>query len=384
MSGKRKLGVKVTQEQIDEVWRLRDEGLNYHRISLAVGINSSSTHYILKANGGFRQPVQKLRDGRLTFLEREEISRGIAVGKSYRLIAKGLGRSTSTVSREVGRCGGKERYRATYAHQQALLRQKRPKTCKLDDNRRLKKHVIAKLEDDWSPEQIAGDLKVSFPDDESMRLSHETIYKSLYIQSRGALKRELCAHLRTKRNVRKSQSNSSPKRSGSIKDGVSIRERPAEVDDRVVPGHWEGDLVFGTIDSQVATLVERTTLFVMLVKTETKEADHVSNEIGEHFLTLPEQLRKSLTWDLGSELAKHKKLAKMTNIDVYFCDPHSPWQRGINENTNGLLRQYLPKGKDMSHLTQEDFDAIALKLNTRPRKSLGFRTPAVMMEELLR
>lgn len=374
-----------TQDQFDEVWRLYRSGSKLWDIAQILDINPGSIHIILHRYGGIAPPKRKPREGRLTVNDREEISRGIASGESMRAIAKRLGRPPSTISREVLRNGGKDRYRAARAQKRAMQQLRRPKPCLLDVNEKLRNHVIARLQLDWSPEQIAGELPLSYPDDKSMRISHETIYKSIFIQARGALEKELRSHLRSKRKLRKSRgSEFKEAKQGRIIDALSIRERPAEAEDRAVPGHWEGDLVFGTIDSQVATLVERTSRFLMIVKIPTKHAPDVSSILARHVGALPDQLKKSVTWDRGSEMADHKQFTIDSGVRVYFCDPRSPWQRGSNENANGLLRQYLPKGEDISHYSQKELDEIALRLNTRPRKTLGFMTPAVKLEEVLR
>ena len=374
-----------THEQFDEIWQLYKRGCKLWDISQAMGINPGSIHIVLHRYGGIAPYKRKPCKDRLTLSEREEISRGIACGESMRRIAERLKRPASTVSREVIRNGGADSYRATMAHKQALARLKRPKPCKLDVNEKLRDHVIEKLKLDWSPEQIAGELPLSFPDDESMRISHETIYRTIFIQTRGSLEKELRTHLRTKRKLRKSRGSTTEEpKQGRIVDAASIRQRPAEAEDRAIPGHWEGDLVLGTIDSEVATLVERTSRFLMLVRLESKSAPYVSDALARHIKTLPAQLRRSLTWDRGSEMADHKRFTIDTGVRVYFCDPKSPWQRGSNENTNGLLRQYLPRGKNISGYTQEELDEIAMRLNTRPRKTLGFMTPAARLEEVLR
>lgn len=372
-----------SEHQFLEVWHLWGDGHKLGDVAQMLNINPGSIHGILNKYGGIAPYRCKHRDGHLTMQEREKISRGLAAKQSFTAIARELHRPTSTVSREVQRNGGRDAYRAVAAQGRAKHQRKRPKRCRLDINDKLRDHVISKLLMDWSPEQIAGELPLMYPDDETMRISHETIYRTLYIQARGALKKELCAHLRRKRKYRRPCGGAQVSIQGQIKDAVSIRERPAEVEDRAVPGHWEGDLLLGTIDSQVATLVERTSRFLILIRTESKQAEAVSEVLAQCVTTLPEQLKKSLTWDRGSELADHKRITVETGVKIYFCDPRSPWQRGSNENTNGLLRQYLPKGTDLSRFTQKELDEIALRLNTRPRKTLGFRTPAVELEEIL-
>jgi IS30 family transposase len=299
------------------------------------------------------------------------------VGYSLRSIAEQLGRSPSTISREIHRNRHRRGYRASRADQAAWDRAHRPKRCKLADNRALARLVAGKLQSLWSPEQIAGWLKHTYPDSENYQVSHETIYRSLFIQARGALKRELLGHLRRQRTMRRSRHTTlKGKGLGKITDTVSIRERPASVEDRAVPGHWEGDLIFGSQRSYIATLVERHTRYVMLAKVASADTDTVINALIKQAHKLPKELYKSLTWDRGSEMADHKRFTLATDIQVYFCDPQSPWQRGSNENTNGLLRQYFPKGTDLSAYSQAKLNAVARQLNERPRKTLDFETPA--------
>ena len=313
----------------------------------------------------------------LTLAEREDISRGIACGSSIRDIAKHLERAASTVSREVARHGGRPEYRATEADQQAWESALRPKRCLLAIRVKLQKIVASKVVLDWSPEQVSGWLKIRYPDDESMRVSHETIYRSLFIQARGVLKKELIGHLRSKRRIRRSQhARVAGQSRGQIVDAISIRERPPEIEDRAIPGHWEGDLIGGTKNSHIATLVERHSRFTALVRVHSKDTAVVVAALSRQVRKLPAALRRSLTWDRGLEMAKHKTFTVATDVKVYFCDPHSPWQRGTNENTNRLLRQYLPKRTDLSGYAQSELDKIALRLNQRPRKTLGFETPA--------
>jgi IS30 family transposase len=314
--------------------------------------------------------------------EREEISRGVAAGLSLRLIASELGRAASTVSREIRRNGGRRRYRANKADEAAWERAHRPKTCKLTQNRALARIVAGKLQCRWSPRQIAGWLKCTYPDDENFRVSHETIYRTLFIQTRGALKKELLKHLRRTRGMRRSRHHTQKTANhGRITDTVSIRERPAEVEDRAVPSHWEGDLIFGSNNSQVATLVERHTRYVMLARVKSKDTETVINALIKQAHKLPRELYKSLTWDRGKEMADHKRFSLATDIDVYFCDPQQPWQRGSNENTNGLLRQYFPKGMDLSNIHQNRLNAVARQLNERPRETLQFYSPAEIFNE---
>ena len=294
-----------------------------------------------------------------------------------RLIARRLKRAPSTVSREIGRNGGREAYRAGSADSRAWAQAKRPKVCKLRQHRRLQRAVAQKLKLDWSPEQIAGWLRRTFPRDSDMRVSHETIYRSLFVQARGVLKRELMRHLRSRRLMRKARTSTTANQSrGRIVDAVSIHERPAEVNDRAIPGHWEGDLLSGSNNSHIATLVERKTRFTKLVKLAGKDAPSVAAALSKNVRTLPKELRRTLTWDRGAEMAQHQKFSVATNVAVYFCDPRSPWQRGTNENTNRLLRQYLPDGTDLALYSQSDLDEIAQLLNGRPRKTLTFLSPA--------
>lgn len=324
-------------------------------------------------------------DLRLSFAEREAISRGFAAEESMRAIARRLGRSVSTISREVGGCDGRSRYRALSAHHRAIERSARPKAGKLSRCPELRCEVEAGLLKHWSPQQISAKLKLAHPDCPEMQISHETIYQSLYIQSRGELRRQLTANLRTKRTGRKPRGAGLAKR-GQIKGMVPISERPPEVEDRAVPGHWEGDLIVGAYNrSFIATLVERQSRYVMLARLGNDgTTEHVIDALKERIRDLPRHLLLSLTWDQGRELAAHQRLTKENGIDVYFCDPHSPWQRGSNENTNGLLRQYLPKGSDLAARSQVELDEIAAELNGRPRQTLRWDSPAERMEALLR
>jgi IS30 family transposase len=317
----------------------------------------------------------------LSLTERESVSRGLAQGWSLRQIAVALSRSASTISREVKRHGGRYLYRAEHADRRAWKNAQRPKICALASRYRLQRVVAAKLKQDWSPEQIAQWLKLKYPADGTMRVSHETIYRSLYVQARGALKRELLAHLRFQRLMRQAKEGRNEERRGKMADAVSISERPAAVEDRALPGHWEGDLLAGGKNSYIGTLVERKTRYVMLVKVRSKHTQEVVAALQREVGKLPRELRRSLTWDRGKELSRHKDFSLATDMQVYFCDPHSPWQRGSNENTNGLLRQYFPKGTDLSSFTQRGLDKIARQLNERPRKTLDFRTPAQKLQE---
>jgi len=369
-----------------EIWRLIVAGVGVRAISVQLGRSRPGIRRYLASSGGVRPPVRCRAANRLSVREREEIFRGLAGGESLRCIARRLGRAPSTVGREVAGGGGRERYLPSAADAGAWERARRPKVCKLARNRRLAELVGDKLVQDWSPQQIAGWLVAEFPDDPELRVSTETIYLTLFVQARGALRKDLTAHLRSKRVTRRSQQRTLRGHGrGQIVDAVSICERPAEAADRAVPGHWEGDLLIGTRTSQIATLVERQTRFVMLIALpEGKSTEHVVDALARHVQTLPHQLRRSLTWDRGLEMAAHKQFTVATGIKVYFCDPKSPWQRGSNENTNGLLRQYFPKKTSMAHYTQADLDAVAAKLNGRPRQTLGFMTPSQKLAEVLR
>jgi IS30 family transposase len=320
----------------------------------------------------------------LSLAEREEISRSLASGHTIRRIAQLCGRAPSTISREINRNGGQTSYRASSAEDAAWKRAYRPKSCKLVDNPVLANVVADKLQVQWSPQQIAGSLKHTFAGNEDYQVSHETIYRSLLVQARGALKKELLVHLRRTRGMRRSRHHTQKTGNhGRIKDTVSISERPAVVEDRAVPGHWEGDLLFRDRNSQIATLVERNTRYVMLVKVASKDTETVINALINKARQLPREIYQSLTWDRGKEMADHKRFTVATDIDVYFCDPHSPWQRGSNENTNGLLRQYFPKGVDIAAYSQDELDEVARKLNERPRKTLEYRTPAEQFSHLV-
>lgn len=374
--------IYYTDAQKALMWERWREGWTLHQIAHLFDRAHTSVLNILARTGGFRPPTRKRSATALTLAEREEISRGIADGRSIRSVAVRLGRAPSTVSREVERNGGRSDYRATEADAAAWDRAHRPKQCKLIENPALARIVTEKLRLLWSPEQIAGWLKHTYPSDESHHVSHETIYRSLFIQTRGALKKELLQHLRRTRGMRRSRHYTQKTEThGQIVDAVSIRERPASAEDRAVPGHWEGDLLFGTQNSQIATLVERQTRYVMLVKVPAKDTTTVVDALIKSTRKLPSELYKSLTWDRGKEMAGHKRFTLATDIQVYFCDPRSPWQRGSNENTNGLLRQYLPKGIDVSSYSQAKLNAVARRLNERPRKTLGYQTPAEMFSQ---
>ncbi len=369
--------IYYTEEQKALMWDRWQKGDSMHAIARLFDRSHSSIRGILLRMGGL-PPTPRKRSGlSLTLAEREEISRGVVAGHSLRSIAALLGCAPSTVSREVNRNGGRRDYRASEADQAAWDRAHRPKRCKLVENRALARIVAKKLKQLWSPEQIAGWLKRTYPDDENFQVSYETIYRSLFIQASGALKKELLQHLRRKRATRRSRHHTQKTDNhGRITNTVSISERPAAVEDRAVPGHWEGDLISGTGNTYIATLVERHTRYVMLAKVDSKHTETVINALIKQAHKLPSELYKSLTWDRGKELADHQRFTLATDIDVYFCDPQSPWQRGSNENTNGLLRQYFPKGTDLSVHSQAKLNAVARQLNERPRKTLDFETPA--------
>jgi IS30 family transposase len=369
--------IYYTESQKALMWERWQKGESLQQIAQLFDRNHSSIQRILAETGGIR-PAQRSRSRlALTLAEREEISRAVVAGHSMRWIATSLGRAPSSISREIERNGGQGCYRASQAEQAAWDRARRPKTCKLAENRTLAHIVANKLQVQWSPEQIAGWLQRTYPGDANYQVSHETIYRSLFIQARGALKKELLEHLRCTRVMRRSRHHTQKTGNhGRITDTVSISERPATVEDRAVPGHWEGDLLFGSKNSQIATLVERHTRYVMLVKVASKDTETVINALIKNARQLPQELYQSLTWDRGKEMADHKRFTLATDIKVYFCDPQNPWQRGTNENTNGLLRQYFPKGTNISAYSQAKLNAVARKLNERPRKTLNYETPA--------
>ena len=376
---------RLSRDEVTKLWAGWHQGLAHHKIAKLVGIKPPSVFEFLAKFGGIEPVPRRRRTGFLSSEEREEISRGLAAGWSMRDLAYELGRSPSTISREIARNGGRDQYRAEKAEARAWEEAKRPKQCKLALNRRLRNRVATKLKKYWAPEQISGWLRDTYPEDESMHVSHETIYKTLFVQSRGVLNKQLRDHLRTKRRYRQSRLKTlKGKGMDTIVDLVSISERPAEVEDRAVPGHWEGDLIAGDQTSFIATLVERQSRYVMLVRLKNKETNTVVKALIRRMKTLPGVLQKSVTWDRGSEMAAHQRFSMATDIEVYFCDPYSPWQRGSNENTNGLLRQYLPKGKSVKDVTQVQLNAIAKSLNTRPRKTLGYKTPEYVLSQVLR
>ncbi|MBN9232127.1 MAG: IS30 family transposase [Legionella sp.] len=373
-----------TEYQQSTIWSLWSQGKSLSEIGRQLNKHAGSIFCFLQKYGGIK-PARSIRSKRaLTLLEREEISRGLSANLSIRNIAKTLNRSPSTISREIGRNGGILKYRAILADKQTWIRAKRPKKSKLQINIPLNDIIADKLSNKWSPEQISGYLKRTYPNDNAMNISHESIYKTLYVQSRGHLKKELLKHLRTQRVMRQSKKfNTKGNARGGIIDAVSIHDRPKEIDSRTVPGHWEGDLICGSNKSYVATLVERTSRFTLLVKLTGNDTASVIHAITNKIMELPNQLKKSLTWDRGMELAKHKKFTIDTEVKVYFCDPQSPWQRGTNENTNRLLRQYMPKKTDLGIHSQFDLDRIARELNERPRKTLNFLSPADKLNEVL-
>lgn len=374
----------LSAAQKADLWQRWKDGQSLSEIGSALGKHAGSIHGVLSSNGGIVPASRHRSRLALTLAEREEISRGISSGESIRQIALRLARAPSTVSREIARHGGLRKYRAIVADSVAWQRSLRPKSCRLAVHRELQHVVAEQLSLEWSPEQISGWLRVQFPDDETMRISHETIYRSLFIQARGVLKKELVKHLRTNRMMRRSKKASSDGQPrGQIIDAVSIRERPVEVEDRAIPGHWEGDLISGANNSHIATLVERKSRYTMLVKVEGKDTTSVVSALIRQVQNLPAELRQTLTWDRGMEMAKHKEFTVATDIEVYFCDPQSPWQRGTNENTNRLLRQYFPKGTELSGHSQADLDVIATRLNQRPRKTLDYRSPAEQLQEVL-
>ena len=366
-----------TDEQKSLMWDRWQKGESLQTIAQLFNRNHSSVAGVLSRTGGIRPPKRIRSRIVLSLSEREEISRGVVAGHSIRFIAATLRRSPSTVYREIKRNGGQQCYRANEADQAAWNRAQRPKICKLVQNRQLARMVAIKLKQLWSPVQIAGWLKRTYSNDEGLQVSHETIYRSLYIQARGALKKELLEHLRRTRVMRRSRHHTQKTDDhGRISIAVSISERPASADDRAIPGHWEGDLISGSNNSHMATLVERHTRYVMLVKINGKDTETVVNALIKHAHKLPDELYKSLTWDRGKEMADHCRFTLATDIAVYFCDPQSPWQRGSNENTNGLLRQYFPKGTNLSVHSQTKLNKVARQLNERPRKTLDFETPA--------
>lgn len=373
--------VRLTREQKQDIWQRWKKGESIAGIGRSLDRYPDAVRDVLMKNGGIARPVRTRSSSALTLAERESISRGLALGQTMRGLAAELGRAPSTISREIQRHGGRAAYRAVAAEERAWDNALRPKRCRLASHGRLRRLVASKLQRRWSPKQISGWLKLEYPGDPAMQMSHETIYRSLFIQARGVLKKELLAQLRIPRLMRRSKLASTKNQSrGRIVDAVSISQRPPEVADRAVPGHWEGDLLAGGSNTYIATLVERHSRFTMLVKVKGKDTKSVVGALSRQVRRLPGVLRKSLTWDRGTELASHKQFTIATDVQVFFCDPHSPWQRGSNENTNGLLRQYFPSGVDLSQYTQAQLNKVALQLNQRPRETLGFQTPAARLQ----
>jgi len=366
--------------ELNTVWREWRAGATGLEIGRALEASAGTVRLVIIRRGGVAPEARRRAKHTLTLAEREEISRGIARDEGVRELARRLSRLPSTISREIARNGGRTQYRARTADARAWDRARRPKRCRLAQSARLRAMVTAKLRQQWSPEQIAAWLQHTYPSDATMHVSHETIYRTLFIQARGALKQELTAHLRRRRSVRRSRGAAQRGATqGHLVDTISISERPPEVADRAVPGHWEGDLLVGRPGSQIATLVERHSRFVLLVRLPRRDSATVGHALARRIQQLPAHLKQSLTWDRGKEMAQHKAFSVATDVQVYFCDPHSPWQRGSNENTNGLLRQYYPKGTDLTNVTQRQLDAVARRLNTRPRETLGWQTPAEVL-----
>jgi IS30 family transposase len=362
-----------------QVWDAWGRGLSIAQISRVLPTRLISARTLISAKGGIRPAPRRRSMRALSAVEREQIGEGLAAGCSLRTIAAHLKRAPSTISREIKRNLGVMRYSGLSADERAWRKARRPKKCLLAERPSLRDLVIQMLLLEWSPQQISGWLRTVYPHDPMMQVSHETIYRSLFIQSRGVLKQQLCAHLRRAQSMRRPRAARDPTLRSPIPDAVCIRARPAEVQDRAIPGHWEGDLLCGTDSTQIATLVERTSRFVMLVKMANRNPSEVAQALGQHVRVLPAELRRSLTWDRGLEMRKHKDFTLASQMQVYFCDPQSPWQRGTNENTNGLLRQYLPKATNLSSWSQEQLNEIALRLNQRPRKTLNFRIPAELL-----
>lgn len=378
-------GYRLEESTKDAIWELRASGVSDREIGRQLGLPGVTVSTHLRRTGGIRPRARRRPERCLSLTEREEISRGIASGSSARRIATGLGRSHTTIAREINRCGGRSGYRAHAAEREAWRRSRRPRPTKIGLSSELAEVIEERLRQDHSPEQIAGWLKLRYPDNASMHVSHETIYRALYIQTRGTLKAELTRHLRRGRMRRYARTQTSKRQGqGKIAGMVNIAERPPEVEDRAVPGHWEGDLMMGDKTSAIATLVERQSRYCQLVSLpDGKGAMEVCEALKESITTLPAGLWRSLTWDQGSEMSEHRRFAIDSGVEVYFCDPQSPWQRGSNENTNGLLRQYFPRGQTFDGIDQQALDEVAAKLNGRPRKTLGFRTPAEVLEEVL-
>ena len=368
---------RISPEVLQALWARWKQGDSLLQISQTLGVNRGNTWQIVRGHGGLIPPARVRSERVLQMSDREAIFCGLAQEERIRSIARRLGRAPSTISREIQRHGGAKVYRASVADAVAWRRARRPKRCRLAQSRRLRRVVSRHLRKNWLPQQIARWLVMTYPNDPTMHLSHETIYRTLYVQARGALKRELIAHLRRGLGYRRPRAAARSTRGpGHLLGMVSIADRAPSADTRAVPGHWEGDLLMGKRGTQIATLVERQFRFVMLVRLPAADSGTVVTALARRMAQLPAALQQSLTWDRGKEMAQHQRFTVATGMQVYFCDPQSPWQRGSNENTNGLLRQYFPKGSDLSAFTQRQLDAVALQLNTRPRQTLGFRTPA--------
>ena len=371
---------RLSAAQKADLWSRWKRGESLSAIARALDRVPGAIAHVIVQQGGIVRPPRRRAARVLRTDEREEVSRALALGESGRSISRRLKRAPSTICREITRHGGRVRYRAAAADAAAWRAAQRPKRCRLAERPRLRRVVARKLAAKWSPEQIAGWLRVTYPDVPAMHVSHETIYRSLFVQSRGVLKKALLQHLRRCRMMRRSQrATNRGQRRGEIVDAVSIRDRPATAEDRALPGHWEGDLLAGRNNSHVATLVERRSRYLLLVRIPGKDTVSVVRALTRQVRTLPNGLMSSLTWDRGGELAAHKRFTVATDVQVYFCDPQSPWQRGSNENTNGLLRQYFPKGTDLAGLSQADLNRVARRLNQRPRKTLNYKTPADML-----
>jgi len=379
-------GPYLTVAERAEIWTRRVAGEPIWVIARHMGRSRKTVHAQVVATGGVRPRTPQRSRRELTAGEREELSRGLAVGNSCRAMAKRLGRAPSSVSREVRRNGGREGYRAAEADLAAVRRRRRPKPSKLALSARLRDEVETRLKLLWSPRQISAWLKREYSDNPQMQISHETIYISLYVQGRGALRKQLTQHLRTHRTYRRAKNEMRPATPRQIPNPILISQRPAEAADRAVPGHWEGDLLLGTPTTAIGTLVERSTRYVMLftLPRAAIRAEAVRQALAATIVKLPVSLRRSLTWDQGSEMAQHERFTVDTGVAIYFCDPSSPWQRGTNENTNGLLRQYFPKGHSFASLTQARLDEVSDQLNGRPRETLGWRTPAEALTQLLK
>jgi transposase, IS30 family len=372
----------LTAQEQAEVWRGYQAGSSLRSISRTLGHSMDALRVVVASTGGCQPRATRRSALRLSVGEREEVSRGIVAGESCRLIGRRIRRAGSTVSREIARNGGRPRYRACQAEQAAWSRARRPKAAKLTTRPRLRQVVEAKLAARWSPQQIAGWLRRAYPDDRELQVSHETIYLSLFVQPRGVLRKELTRYLRSRRMVRRPRAARPANGQGQLRNAINIRARPAEAADRAVPGHWEGDLLLGSGNSAMATLVERTSRLTLLIRLPNgRSSEPVLAALAERIVTLPEQLVRSLTWDQGKEMALHAKFTIDTGLQIYICDPRSPWQRGTNENTNGLLRQYFPKGTDLNAAGQDELDAVAAELNGRPRQTLGWRSPSEKFAE---